>query len=116
MKDRGLVQADCPTCGEVIAPASELVCGVSEAEETALCEFACPGCDRVLLIPLAPTEVPTLVLLGARRGRSLPFELLEVHSGPTVSWDEVLELHFELEHQSSPKNSLSRVTQRDHVR
>lgn len=106
MKNRGLVQADCPTCGEVIAPASELVCGVSEAEVTALCEFPCPGCDRVLLIPLAPTEVPTLVLLGARKGRSLPFELLEVHSGPTVSWDEVLELHFELEHQSFPQEEL----------
>lgn len=108
MKDRGLVRAECPTCGEVIAPASELVCGVSEAEETALCEFPCPGCDRVLLIPLAPTEVPTLVLLGARKGRSLPFELLEAHSGPTVSWDEVLDLHFELEHQSFPQRELVR--------
>jgi predicted RNA-binding Zn-ribbon protein involved in translation (DUF1610 family) len=106
MKDRGLIRAECPTCGEVIAPASELVCGVSEAEETALYEFQCPGCDRVLLIPLAPTEVPTLVLLGARKGRSLPFELLEAHSGPTVSWDEVLDLHFELEHQSFPQDEL----------
>jgi hypothetical protein len=106
MKGRGLVQADCPTCGEVIAQASELVCGVSEAEETALCEFPCPGCERALLLPLDPTEVATLVLLGARTARSLPFELLEAHSGPAVSWDEVLDLHFELERQKFPQREL----------
>ena len=108
MKGRGLVQADCPTCGEVIAPASELVCGVSEAEETALCEFPCPGCHRLLLLPLAPTDVPTLVLLGARKGRSLPFELLEAHSGSAVSWDEVLEVHFELARNQFPQRELVR--------
>ena len=108
MKGRGLVQADCPTCGEVVAPATELVCGVSESEQKALCEFPCPGCDRALLIPLPPVEVPTLVLLGARKDRSLPFELLEEHSGPTVSWDEVLDLHCELEHQSFPQEELDR--------
>ena len=106
MNGRGLVQADCPTCGEVIAKASALVCGVSEAEETALCEFSCPGCTRPLLLPLPPAEVPTLVLLGAREARSLPFELLEAHSGPAVTWDEVLDLHFELERQASPQREL----------
>ena len=106
MRGRGLVQADCPTCGEVIAQASALICGVSEAEETALCEFPCPGCERPLLLPLAPAEVPTLVLLGARTDRSLPFELLEAHSGPAVTWDEVLDLHFELERQAFPQREL----------
>ena len=108
MKGRGLVRADCPTCGEVVAPAGRIVCGVSEAEETALCEFPCPGCDRLLLIPLTPAELPALVLLGARRSDSLPFELLETHSGPAVSWDEVLDLHFELEHRPFPQTELTR--------
>ena len=109
MKGRGLVQADCPTCGEVLERASALVCGVSEAEETALCEFPCPGCDRLLLLPLARTEIPTLVLLGARKGRSLPFELLEAHSGPAVSWDEVLDLHLELARHKFPQRELEEV-------
>ena len=106
MRGRGLVQAACPTCGDVIAQASELVCGVSEGEETALCEFSCPGCDRPLLLPLSPNEVPTLVLLGARTDRSLPFEVLEPHSGPAVSWDEVLDLHLELERHAFPQREL----------
>ena len=106
MRGRGLVQANCPTCGEVTTEASMLVCGVSEAEETALCEFPCPVCERHLLLRLAPAEVPTLVLLGARTDRSLPFELLEAHSGSTVSWDEVLDLHFELERQAFPQREL----------
>jgi hypothetical protein len=106
MTGRRLVQADCPSCGDMLAPASALTCGVSEAEETALCEFPCPGCDRVLLFPLAPTEIATLVLLGARKARSLPFELLEAHSGPAVCWDEILDLHFELERQPFPQREL----------
>ena len=108
MRGRGLVRADCPTCGEVIAPAGRVVCGVSEVEETALCEFRCPTCDRELLIPVEPAEIPALVLLGARRADSLPFELLEMHSGPAVSWDDVLDLHFELEHQPFPQTELIR--------
>ena len=107
MNGRGLVRAECPTCGEVMAQASALVCGVSEPEEAALCEFPCPGCERSLLIPLAPAEVPTLVLLGARTDRSLPFELLEGHSGAPLSWDEVLDLHFDLERQPFPQRELA---------
>lgn len=107
MKERGLVQAQCPTCGAVIARASALACGVSEADESALCEFPCPTCDRVLLVPVAPIEISSLLLLGAHKTRCLPFELLEEHSGPTVSWDELLDLHFELERQAFPQQELA---------
>jgi hypothetical protein len=96
MRERGLVQAECPACGSVIAKASALAC-----------EFPCPTCDRGLLIPVAPMEISSLLLLGAHKIRSLPFELLEVHSGPSVSWDEVLDLHLELEGQSFPQEELA---------
>jgi hypothetical protein len=107
MSERGLVQAECPGCGSVIAKASALVCGVSEADEAALCGFPCPTCDRDLLIPISPIEISSLFLLGAHKSRSLPFELLETHSGPPVSWDEVLDLHFELEAQAFPQKELA---------
>ena len=106
MRSQGLVQADCATCGHVIAPASELLCAVSKDDAAALCEFPCPRCNRVLTLPLAPTEVSTLVLLGARRARSMPFELLEEHSGPALSWDEILDLHLELDAQPFPQREL----------
>jgi hypothetical protein len=54
MTERGLVQAECPTCGAVIAEASALACWVSEADEAGLCEFPCPTCDHRLLIPFSP--------------------------------------------------------------
>ena len=105
MRER--VKAECPACGPVVAHPSALACGVSEADEGALCDFPCPTCDRVLLIPVSPVEISTLLLLGARKTRSLPFEFLEPHSGPTVSWDEVLDLHFELEGQPFPQQELT---------
>lgn len=107
MKERGLVQAQCPTCGPVIAEASALACGVSEADESALCEFGCPTCDRILLLPIAPIEISSLLLLGAHKTRSLPFEVLETHSGPAISWDEILDLHFELERQTFPQDEFA---------
>jgi hypothetical protein len=37
----------------------------------------------------------------------LPFELLEALSGSAVSWDEVLDLHFEFEGQPFPQQEPS---------
>jgi hypothetical protein len=107
MTERGLVQAECPICGPVIADVSALACDVSEADEAGLCEFPCPTCDQHLLIPISPIEINSLLLLGAHKAHSLPFELLEVHSGSPVSWDEVLDLHLELKGRSFPQQELT---------
>ena len=72
MRERGLVQAECPACGSVIAKASALACAVSEADDAGLSEFPCPTCDRVLLIPVAPIEISSLLFLGAHKTRSCP--------------------------------------------
>lgn len=107
MAGRGLVQAQCPKCGTVLAAASALACGVSEADEAGLCEFLCSTCDHHLLIPISPIEISSLLLLGARKTRSLPFELLEAHPGPPISWDEVLDLHITLEDHAFPQRELA---------
>lgn len=107
--ERGLVQAECPTCGRIQISAADVVCGISEADEAALCEFPCSGCGRVLLRPLPSVEIPTLLLFGARKAvRPLPFELVEPHRGPALSWDELLDLHFELEQECCPQDRLAR--------
>jgi hypothetical protein len=107
MGERGLVQAECPRCGTVIAEASVLACGVSEADEAGLCEFPCSTCDQRLLIAISPLDINSLLLLGARKTEALPFELLEGHSGPPVSWDEVLDLHISLEDEAFPQQELA---------
>lgn len=107
MTGRGLVQAECPTCGAVVVEASALACGISDAEEAGLCELPCPTCDQRLLIPISPIEISSLLLLGAHKTPSLPFELLEAHSGSPVTWDEVLDLHVELESQPFPQEELT---------
>lgn len=108
---RGLIEVGCPRCGLVTVPAGDLICGVSSHDGLALCELHCPRCGRDLLLPLPVTDVGTLLLFGARRADSrLPYELLESHNGPALSWDEVLELHFELEQRCCPQDELTRGT------
>ena len=103
----GVVQADCPTCGRIETSAANLACGISETDGAALCEFRCPSCGRILLRPIPSVEIPTLLLLGARKaGGPLPFELVEPHRGSTVSWNEVLDLHFELASDCCPQERL----------
>ena len=105
---RGLVQSGCPSCGQVVVPASSVVCGTSQSDSAALAQFECPRCGRPLLRPLEITEVSTLLLFGARTSTSaMPFELLESHIGPPVSWDELLEFHLALTQTCCPADELT---------
>jgi endogenous inhibitor of DNA gyrase (YacG/DUF329 family) len=106
---RSLVEVGCPNCGAIVVPASSVVCATSEADHAALCALDCPTCGRPLFRPLETTDVSTLFLFGAHPAEgSLPFELLESHSGPALSWDEALDFHFELAHTCCPQDFLSR--------
>lgn len=102
------VNGRCPQCGPVTLPTTAVECGVSHADELGLCEFLCPGCERLLLHAIPATDLWTLLLLGAQRSQTLPFELLEPHSGPTVSWDDVFDAHSELEGLCCPQDELFR--------
>jgi hypothetical protein len=104
---RALVQAECPICGRIETPTADVVCGSSEADQTALCELRCPRCGLVLLREVAPVEIPTLLLFGARKtSHPLPFELLEAHRGRALSWDDLLDFHTELENECRPQQRI----------
>ena len=63
----------------------------------ALFEFACPRCGRPNFGPLAGQDVEVLARagVGADTGPA-PFELLEPHAGPSITWDDVLDFHQRL--------------------
>jgi hypothetical protein len=92
------IRASCPTCGDVeltSADVTVLVCSTNNASSYA---FQCPVCDVAVTKPAEPRVVDLLVSTGVRLSVwQLPAEMEELHEGPPISYDDLLELHFELQ-------------------
>jgi hypothetical protein len=71
---------------------------VCRAEEHSFYAFVCPGCDRTVTKPADRRVVQLLVSGGVPAVRwDPPDELLEPRGGPALTWDDLLDLHLELE-------------------
>lgn len=104
------VEAQCRWCGTVTLRTIDLRCAVDPGGEGAgLCEFACPICDRLVFVASTAAGIHALASEGARgiTGQA-PFEILEPHKGPALSWDELLDLHLALDRTSIPQAELVR--------
>ena len=89
-----LLSAECPACGTVLLTLDELSCAVQRERREALCQFACPLCGLTVTQELLPSDVAMLTALGAKELRdSIPFEMLEDHYGPPLSFDDLLDFH-----------------------
>ena len=92
------VRLVCPGCGAVVLPARELRCELVASGDKGICELRCPVCSTMVLVPAGPVAVETMRDGGAgHMTGSVPFELLEPHSGPPLSWDEVLDFKLALD-------------------
>jgi hypothetical protein len=93
------VEARCAWCGVVPLEADDLAVHAGR-EHGGLLEFRCPSCGRLNLRGLAAHEVELLAGVGIGRTddaeRPAPFELLELRSGPPITWDDLLDFHQEL--------------------
>jgi ribosomal protein S27E len=95
------VRVVCPGCGPVVLPAKELRCELEAAGDKGICELRCPVCSTMVLVPAGPVAVETMRDGGAgHMSGSVPFELLEPHTGPALSWDDVLDFKLALEGSS----------------
>ena len=66
----------------------------SAGDDRGLLEFACPACGRLNVRRLGQPELAALDNVGATKAPgTAPFELLEEHSGPPITWDDLIELH-----------------------
>jgi hypothetical protein len=99
-KDRGedrsteqtWVQAGCLWCGTVEFGIHEL--RVHVAGDDGLLEFTCPVCGRLNVRALGRAELASLARVGATPSAGpAPFELLEEHSGPPITWDDLIDFH-----------------------
>jgi hypothetical protein len=100
-KDRGgessteqaWVQAGCLWCGTVEFALHDLRVHVA-ADDEGLLEFSCPLCGRLNVRALGRAELDSLTGLGAMPSQGpAPFELLEEHTGPPITWDDLIDFH-----------------------
>lgn len=93
------VRAQCPTCGDVQLQIDDLTVRVySNDDATNEYRFRCPGCDQLVHREASARIVDLLLSAGAPQERwRWPAELSEVHEGPPLTPDDLLDLHVLLE-------------------
>ncbi len=111
-ENRTLVEARCPWDGPVPVRIVEMSCAIpadgSADASPGLCSFTCPVCNREVINPIPLEGIKTLWLLGSKRSTGhVPFELLEPHAGPPLSWDDVLNAHEALKGTCCPAEPLA---------
>jgi hypothetical protein len=92
------VRVVCPGCGPQVVPAAELRCEVEGDGDKGLCELCCPVCSATLVVRAQAAAVEMMRDGGAgHMTGSVPFELLEPHTGPPLSWDDLLDFKLALD-------------------
>jgi hypothetical protein len=95
------VRASCPTCGDVELTTPEVQVQVCTDTDQGTYSFVCPSCRLIVNKPAERRVVDLLVAAGVRQVNwDMPAELSEVHSGPPITYDDLLAFHFELESES----------------
>lgn len=94
------IRASCPTCGDVELTTLDvrvLVCSTTNEGSYA---FRCPACRMRVSKPAEGRIVDVLVSSGVQLSVwQLPAELDEPHSGAAISYDDLLEFHYELQRE-----------------
>lgn len=94
------VRASCPECGDVELTTREVQVIVCSTTNRGSYAFTCPGCRLAVAKPTGSRVVDVLVASGATLAVwTMPAELGEPHSGPPISYDDLLAFHFDLERQ-----------------
>lgn len=108
MRNRIEVRTTCPRCGPVVVDGSLLRCEREpRTPRRGLCELDCPSCSQPILFPTVPDVMDALFEGGATHpSGAVPFELLEDHAGPALSWDDLLDFTLALTRSPWPQVEL----------
>jgi hypothetical protein len=92
------IKATCPTCGEVELTADDLKLMVCNQSALSYYSFRCPRCVDEVRKPADDHIISLLVSGGVRATHwSIPAEALELHDGPAISYDELLDFALAIE-------------------
>lgn len=86
------IKASCPTCGEVELTSADVTLMVCNQATLSYYTFGCPTCTDEVRKP-ADDHVVSLLMSGGVRAVvwEVPTEALEVHEGPALSYDDLLD-------------------------
>lgn len=103
-----MIRASCPTCGDVELTTRDvrvLLCSTTYESSYA---FQCPSCRLAVAKPAEPRVVDVLLASGiALTVWHMPAELDESHTGAPISYDDLLEFHFQLRSGGSLESLLA---------
>ena len=88
------IKATCPDCGEVDLTADDILLRIGPSKAVNTYGFSCPDCgdfvqkaadERVVRLLLSGGVVPVPM--------HVPAEALEIHDGPVITHDDLLDFH-----------------------
>ena len=92
------IRATCPTCGDVEFASEAVTVRVCAADNNGSYAFRCPECGLAVAKPADHRVVDLLTSSGARiEVWDLPGELGELHSGPVITFDDILAFHYAIQ-------------------
>jgi predicted RNA-binding Zn-ribbon protein involved in translation (DUF1610 family) len=92
----------CPACGEVALLAEQMWLVLTNVPGRDHYGFHCPDCGRTHRHTADAATVGLLSALLPVETLDLPAEALEVHTGPAITIDDVLDAMLTLEHPGHP--------------
>src|SRR5437762_1578422 len=94
------IRASCPTCGDVELTTRDVGVQVCSTNNQGSYSFRCPQCRLAVSKPAEARIVDLLVSSGVRLTVwHMPAELEEARAGAPISYDDLLEFHFELQQE-----------------
>jgi len=108
------IRASCPTCGDVELTSRQVLVRVCAEDNQGSYVFRCPDCTMAVAKQADPKIVDLLVSSGVRLTVwHPPAELSEVHSGPAITYDDLLEFHYAVQQDGWLERLVSTVSPED---
>lgn len=94
----GTVRANCPGCGVVALPAKDVEVHVCDNQkDLSFYRFACPTCRQTVQHHACGVALYRLLSVNTTIIRwKIPAEALELHDGPPLTADDLIDLHEQL--------------------
>jgi len=95
------IRANCPHCGDVQLRANDLTVRITAGMEHGSYTFMCPSCDRAVAKDASKRIIDLLMSTGVDiQVVKAPAELNEMHFGPAINADDILDFHLLLQNDS----------------